>query len=329
MYPSPAAENSALTLLACSIAGDTERLGARLQCPRCRADLIGLACTSCLFHLQNNSGILDALPPERAAHYARFVEEYERIRAEEGRGSESESFYLGLPYTDLSGRNRHQWEIRARSYDYLMTHVLKPNFPTGGGRILDLGSGNCWMSFRLAVAGYHPSAVDLLTNDSDGLGAAEHYRRHLPKLFPRFRAELAHLPFQNEQFDIIIFNASFHYAEDYEAALREALRCAKAGGIVVISDTPWYTGEESGKQMVAERQAFFLHRYGTTSDSIKSLEYLTDERLQTLEKQMSIRWTTYSPWYGLEWSMRPVVAKLRNRREPSRFRIYVARKDRS
>jgi ubiquinone/menaquinone biosynthesis C-methylase UbiE len=205
--------------------------------------------------------------------------------------------------------------------------VLKPDFKKGGGRILDLGAGNCWMSFRLAVAGHHPSAVDLLTNDSDGMGAAEHYRGHLPGLFPRFRAELAHLPFQNEQFDTVIFNASFHYAEDYEGALREALRCVRAGGMVVISDTPWYSSEESGNRMVSERHALFLHRYGTASDSIKSLEYLTDERLRELEERLSIRWTIHSPRYGFKWSIRPLVAKLRNRREPSRFRIYVARKD--
>lgn len=327
MCPSPASGNSARTLLAHGIAGDADYLGICLQCPCCQAKLIGFDCLSCRFQIQNISGILDALPPERAAHYARFVEEYERIRTVEGRGSENESFYLDLPYADISGRNRKQWEIRARSYDFLIAHVLKPSLPVEGGQILDLGAGNCWMSFRLAVAGHHPFALDLLTNDSDGLGAAEHYRGYLPKLFPRFRAELAHLPFQNEQFDTIIFNASFHYAENYEAALCEALRCVKADGMVVISDTPWYACDKSGKQMVAERQAAFMHRYGTASDSIKSLEYLTDERLQTLEERMSIRWTIHSPWYGFKWSMRPLVAKLRNKREPSRFRIYVARKE--
>lgn len=327
MRPSSAIENSGLVPLASGIVSNTALLGVRLQCPRCRTALTGFDCLSCSFHLQNGGGILNALPPERAAHYARFTEEYERIRAAEGRGSERGSFYLSLPYADVSGRNRKQWEIRARSYDYLVAHVVKPNFPMGGGRILDLGAGNCWMSFRLAVAGHHPFAVDLLTNDSDGLGAAEHYRGHLPELFPRFRAELAHLPFQNEQFDTVIFNASFHYAEDYEDALREALRCVKAGGTVVISDTPWYAREESGKRMVLERHALFLHRYGTASDSIQCLEYLTNERLLRLEEQMPIRWTTYSPWYGFKWSMRPLVAKLRNRREPSRFRIYVAQKD--
>jgi SAM-dependent methyltransferase len=327
MHASPAAGASAPTSLASGVVGDTVHLVVRLRCPHCRADLARLDCFSCRFRLQSNGGIIDALPPERAAHYARFIAEYERIRAAEGRGSESESFYLGLPYTDVSGKNSKQWEIRARSYDCLMEHALKPSIPMGEGRILDLGAGNCWMSYRLAVAGHHPFAVDLLTNDSDGMGAAEHYRSYLPGLFPRFRAELAHLPFQNEQFDAVIFNASFHYAEDYEEALREAFRCVRAGGVVIISDTPWYSREESGRRMVSERRALFLQRYGTASDSIGSLEYLTDKRLRILEQRLSIRWSIHRPRYGFRWAMRPLMARLLHRREPSRFRIYVARKE--
>jgi SAM-dependent methyltransferase len=305
---------------------DAVHMDVRLQCPRCRVDMNGLDCTFCRLQLQIHGGIVHALPPERVAHYARFIEDYERIRAAEGRGSESEDFYFGLPYKDISGRNSKQWQIRARSYDYLRTHVLRPRAQADAVRILDLGAGNCWMSFRLALAGYDPVAVDLLTNDHDGLGAAEHYRRHLHKLFPRFRAELSSLPFQAEQFDAVIFNASFHYAEDYETALREALRCVRTGGLVIISDTPWYSREESGRQMVSERHAAFLRRYGIASDSISSLEYLTDQRLRVLEEHLSLQWEIHSPRYGFKWAMRPLVAKLRKRREPSQFRIYVVRK---
>jgi SAM-dependent methyltransferase len=272
-------------------------------------------------------GIVHAMSPERVAHYARFMEDYERIRAAEGRGSENDEFYLSLPYKDISGRNSEQWHIRARSYDYLVRHVLKQNPQNGHRRILDLGAGNCWMSFRLALAGYYPFAVDLLVNDSDGLGAAARYHKHLPDLFPRFQADISRLPFQGEQFDAIIFNASFHYSEDYTVTLREAFRCVRSGGMVILSDTPWYSHEESGRRMVCERRAVFSERYGTASDSIKSLEYLTDERLRILEEQLSVRWIVHSPRYGFKWAMRPVVAKLRRKREPSRFCIYVARKD--
>lgn len=310
-----------------SVGDGTTNFDIPLRCPRCRAGTSGLHCTLCGFYMQIRHGIVHALPPERAAHYARFIEDYERIRAAEGRGSANEAFYLRLPYRDTSGMNSEQWHIRARSYDYLLQHVLKQSLQVGGGRILDLGAGNCWMSFRLALAGYHPIAVDLLANHRDGLGAAAHYEKHLPVMFPRFQAEIERLPFQDEQFDAVIFNVSFHYSEDYGATLRETLRCVRKNGIVIVSDTPWYSSEESGRKMVAERRASFSQHYGTASDSIESLEYLTSDRLRVLEEQLSIRWTTYSPRYGFKWAVRPFVAKLRRRREPSQFRIYAARKD--
>jgi hypothetical protein len=78
--------------------------------------------------------------------------------------------------------------------------------------------------------------------------------------------------------------------------------------------------------MVNERRATFLRNYGTASASIESQEYLTDERLRSLESRLNIRWNTYTPNLGFRWALRPLVAKLRNRREPARFGIYVARK---
>lgn len=298
-----------------------------IQCPRCGWDSDGLGCRVCSFRMRSVNGILHAIPLERMVHYRQFTEDYERIRASEGRGSQSEEFYLGLPYIDVSGRNNEQWQIRSKSFDHITQHVLKDVLARGNCRILDIGAGNCWMSYRFALAGHSPVAVDLLTNSQDGLGAAIHYRQHLPVFFPRVQAEMARLPFQAEQFDIVIFNASFHYSENYESTLGEAFRCVKKHGTVVISDTPWYSCEKSGVQMVTERHAAFLQRYGTRSDSVESIQYLTDERLRTLEERLSIEWAVHHPDYGLKWKMRPLMAKLCNRREPSRFRIYSARKN--
>lgn len=297
-----------------------------LRCPVCNGSLgEDRSCNACDFVMNEKDGIARALRPDRQAHYANFIADYEYIRTAEGRGSNDKSYYLALPYRDTTGHNSGQWQIRARSYDYLVRRVLKP---LGAGKaVLDLGAGNCWLSFQLARQGHRPVAVDLLTNSQDGLGAATHYEHELGSNIPRFQAELDCLPFQDGQFDVVIFNASFHYSEDYVVTLREALRCIKPDGLVVICDTPWYSQEQYGMRMVAERRVYFCNRFHTSSDSVKSREFLTDERLRNLAEALSIHWTVHGPWYGWRWALRPWVARLRRRREPSQFRIYVARKD--
>jgi SAM-dependent methyltransferase len=303
----------------------TASLPVRLRCPRCSANLSSLSCAKCGMEMCESDGIVHALRPERVEHYARFIAEYEHIRAEEGRGSNGADFYLDLPYRDASGRNADQWRIRSRTYQYVLDRILTPTLPFGA-KILDLGAGNCWMSHRLTRAGYSMVGVDLLTNSFDGLGAADHYQKHLPKDLPRFQAELEHLPFQDRQFDAAIFNASFHYAEDAYAAVAEALRCVKRDGVVVISDTPWYSCEAFGIQMVKERRQRFLLRYGTESASLDSIDFITDDLLRALEGRLKIQWKVFSPNYGVRWSMRPYIAMLRRRREPARFRVYVAQR---
>jgi SAM-dependent methyltransferase len=303
----------------------TAPVAVHLRCPRCSANLFSLSCAKCGMEMRESDGIVHALRPERVEHYARFIAEYEHIRAEEGRGSKGPDFYFDLPYRDATGRNEDQWRIRSRTYQYMLDRILTPTLPLGA-KILDLGAGNCWLSHRLARAGYSMAGVDLLTNPYDGLAAANHYRRYLPELFPRFQAELEHLPFQDQQFDAAVFNASFHYAEDAVAALAEALRCTKRDGFVVIGDTPWYSCEASGFQMVKERRQSFLWRFGTASASLESIEFVTDDRLRSLERRLGIQWKVYSPKYGVCWAMRPYLAKLRKRREPAQFRIYVTQR---
>jgi len=311
--------------------------GLRLQCPQCgealdhvMQPLAGggplLRCTACLFLLCCKDGIWKALPLRREAHFERFMTEYQIVRAAEGRGSEDSEHYLALPDRDLSGRNVSQWAIRARTFHYIERNILptlEATHPNGMGA-LDLGAGNGWLSYRLALRGHRPAAIDLLTNAQDGLGAAVHFRQKLPALFPRFQAELDHLPFAGSQFDLAIFNASFHYSEDYERTLGETIRCLRPGGTLILADTAWYRRDESGQQMLSERRQAFTAEYGFASDGINSQEYLTDERLASMEKRFGMRWRIHSPFYGVRWAMRPWLAKLRGRREPSQFRIYVA-----
>src|SRR5579862_6004940 len=310
-------------------------LALQLQCPQCGALLGTLredefppevlySCASCQFQVLNQNGVWKALPSKRAAHFAQFMREYQVVREAEGRVSNNPEYYLALPYQDLSGHNREQWAIRAQTYRFIERKIIS-RIESRTGRelkILDLGAGNGWMSYRLALRSHRPVAIDLLGSEVDGLAAAVHYRKKVPQLFPRFQADLSHLPFADSQFDLAIFNASFHYAEDYVETLGEAIRCLHPGGTVIIADTAWYKRDTSGRQMLAERQRVFTERFGFPSDGLASLEYLTDERLAVLAKHFSLRWRTYSPFYGIGWLMRPALAKLKGRREPSRFRIY-------
>lgn len=308
-----------------------------LQCPRCKAVLGNVArfgsdphdrmvCTVCSLQITKESEIWHAMVPERERLFSRFIADYETVRAAEGRGSRNPEYYLSLPDRDLSGRNQAQWDIRRQTFHCLQRKVF-PGLQEKLGaelEVFDLGAGNGWMSYRLALQGMRPVAVDLLTNSTDGLGAAEHFRSRLPRLFPRFKAEVDRLPFADAQFDVAIFNASFHYSVNYDRTMREAMRCLRRPGYVVIADTAWYSSEAAGEAMLEQRRAIFRKKFGFPSDSIRSMEFLTDERLHEMERLLGIRWRVFKPNYGTAWKLRPLVARLRGRREPSTFRIYVA-----
>src|ERR1700727_2480115 len=105
----------------------------------------------------------------------RFVEDYLRIRRTEGRGSDDPEYYFALPFRDLSGALNAQWVMRGRTYRYFERKILAPMERGRPLDVLDVGAGCGWLSYRLALRGHRPVAVDLLSDRRDGLGAARHY----------------------------------------------------------------------------------------------------------------------------------------------------------
>ena len=254
----------------------------------------------------------------------RFLEEYRQIRYAEGRGSDDPAYYRALPYRDLSERNPAMWAMRARTYRYFERHVLAPLERAAGNMaldIVDLGAGNCWMSYRLSQRRHRVSAVDIFTDPRDGLGAARHY----PMPIPAVAATFDRLPFPAASFDLVIFNSSLHYSTDYAVTLLEARRCLRPGGAVVVLDSPVYRRPEHGQRMVEERHADFQKRYGFRSDAIPSIEFLDEPALRRMARTLSLRWQIRRPWYGWRWHLRPLQAWARRRRPPSRFWILVGR----
>jgi SAM-dependent methyltransferase len=249
----------------------------------------------------------------------KFLAAYRTIRSAEGRGSGESAYYRALPYRDLSGRNSDQWAIRGKSFRYFERHILFA-IEREAGRpldVLDLGAGNCWMSYRLSLRQHRPVALDIFTDEMDGLRAARHYGDR----FPLIEAEFDHLPFRSSSFDLAIFNASLHYSTDYRRTLNELRRCLRPSGHFVIIDSPIYALPEHGERMRVERHNEFEKRYGFRSDAMPSLEYFDQPAIAALAEQLKIKWRIYRPWYGWQWWLRPWKALLHGRRPPSRFWI--------
>jgi SAM-dependent methyltransferase len=188
--------------------------------------------------------------------------------------------------------------------------------------VADVGAGVGWLSNRLAELGHVPLAVDLTVDAHDGLGAA----RHFGAVFGRYQAEMDALPFADDSVDLVVFNASLHYSVDLCTTLREALRVLAPGGLIVVMDSPLYRHDADGAAMLAERHADFERRFGTRSDSVPSIGYLTPAMLAATEQSLGLTWERHRPWYGWRWAWKPWRARLRRRRAPSRFELLVARR---
>ncbi len=250
-----------------------------------------------------------------------FVEQYETVRTAEGRRLQNPEHLKALPFRDLSRRRPYEWGIRARSFESLLRRVVIPLERASGHalRALDLGSGLGWLAYRLALRGHEVAGVDLLTNDFDGLGVHRQYDR----AFVAIQAEFDRLPFPDACLDLVIYNASFHYAQDYPAALREAFRVLTPAGRVVIMDTPIYRDPSSGAAMVREREDAFEAQFGFRGNALASEGFLTYDRLTLLAGELAIRWQFIEPWYGVRWLFKPWFARIRRLREPARFKLVV------
>lgn len=297
-------------------------------CPRCRERLVsessGFRCLSDDLFFSNEDGIWRFLLPEREAYFAKFIEQYETVRHDEGWGSEGEAYYRALPFADLSGRHGDIWRIRAKSFEKLLPDVIGPLTAQRGGslKVLDLGSGNGWLSYQLAKRGHQVTAVDLLTNSFDGLGAFIHYDAG----YTSVQAEFNRLPIDALQVDLVIYNGALHYSTDYRQTLEEGLRVLGPEGRLAIIDSPIYRDPTSGAAMVQERQEQFANRYNFSKEPLPSQGYLTFDKLDELASQLGLQWAYLKPAYGLRWASRPWIARLRGQREPATFLLIVGRR---
>jgi SAM-dependent methyltransferase len=256
---------------------------------------------------------------------AGFRAAYGAQRAAEGRAYAGDTL-SALPYV-ADGPLARQWTVRARSFDAFVTRVLPPVVAGRAGPItlLDLGAGNGWLCYRLALAGHRAVAVDVRDDAVDGLGAAAYYVERTRGGFDRVAASFDALPLRRGSFDIAVFNAAIHYALDLAAVLREARRAVRGGGRLVILDSPFYAREADGAAMVAEKRSESAIRFGERAATLMAppfVEYLTPDRLHAASEGQDLVWRRHRVRYPLWYEARPLIARLRRRRPPSRFDLW-------
>ena len=293
------------------------------RCPRCAGDLDrespeGFFCPSDRLTFERRGGIWRFLTPETTARIAVFVRDYETIRAAEGRAAAEPDWYRLLPQTDRTDPAAAMWRMRAAAYRTFEKKVLKA-LPARRLHIADLGSGSGWLANRLSRRGHDVDAVDLLDNDWDGLGAHRHY----DVVYRPVQASFDELPYRPALFDLIVFNAAFHYSVGYEITLEHVLRFLKPGGVLSIIDTPVYHDPESGHRMVAERERAFTERHGFPSNALPLENFLTYDRLERIASKLGLSVRLHRPQYPLRRRLSPLLARLRGRREPASFPVIV------
>jgi SAM-dependent methyltransferase len=259
----------------------------------------------------------------------RFRAAYAEQRSAEGRGAGGGAELLALPYLE-TGPQAASWKVRACTFDRFIAAVLTPCAIAAGTRplrVADLGAGNGWLCYRLALLGHDTVAFDIRADDVDGLAAARSYADHLPRMFARSAASFDALPCRTAEFDIVVFNAALHYALDLPRVLAEAGRVTASGGRIVVLDSPFYDSEEAGRTMVVEKRRAAASVFGTRAPELMALpfiEFLTTDRLAAASAALGLAWRRHRVRYPLWYEARPWLARLRRRRPPSRFDCWEA-----
>lgn len=251
-----------------------------------------------------------------------FRAAYAGQRAAEGRGYRGDEL-LALPYL-RSGALAAQWRVRSCTFDAFMRAVFAPAARRlrRSPRLLDVGAGNGWLCRRAAAADAEAVALDVRDDAVDGLGAAAELAALPGARFERVAGSFDALPLAARTFDVVVFNASLHYALDLAAVLAEARRVATPGGAIAILDSPFYRRERDGEAMVAEKRRDGRRAFGERADTLGGvpfIEYLTAGRLTAASAALGLHWRRHRVLYPLSYELRPLTAWARRRRPPSRF----------
>ena len=153
---------------------------------------------------------------ERRTRRARFGEAYARAPRDGGRGAAGARRSFSRSRTSDRGSAREA--VGSSRADVRRLRRARSSSRSSGRcgpplRILDLGAGNGWLAARLTRRGHVAVALDLRTDcRRRPRRRRPRSREALPRMFPRVAASFDAVPFRGRLFDLVLFDASLHYA---------------------------------------------------------------------------------------------------------------------
>ena len=221
-----------------------------LGCPVCQKALSqqenNLYCPNDDLSFPLQDGIFRLMSPEQRQEADAFAEEYRDRREEQGWRSLTAEEMAALPTIPPGGWDKIYWPVRHKSFQIFMRWFKQDiDGRTGPLRVVDMGAGVGWLAGRLALEAnelVELVALDLSSDDAFGLGAAGRLRQELELPLTLVQGDIERPPFQRQSVDLLIYNASLHYAGDVAACLASAATLLRPDGAVVIMDSPISTG---------------------------------------------------------------------------------------
>ena len=293
-----------------------------LCCPECGGSLTetggGLSCARDEAFFATVDGVHRLLGHERQAELAAATAFYCRVRADEGFKHSAE-----LPRVPRGHVQARIWKQRARHFARFMDWMARER--SGTQAVIDVGAGCCWAAKCLAERGHSVAALDINLDPHDGL-TAQGDERGLGLGIERIEADMEFLPLAPGCADVVLLNGALHYARCPQNVVSEARRVLRAGGCVVIIDSPIYRRSSDGEAMVKMKKKDFLNRYGYAPCRDAAAGYFTVAELTRLLERSGFDVRVIGWPSRLREMGRDLIETLRHGRRTARFPMIVAKR---
>jgi ubiquinone/menaquinone biosynthesis C-methylase UbiE len=140
----------------------------------------------------------------------------------------------------FTGRGSHVYDVvmvrlTRRLYQRVIADLAALRSPLG--KVLDVGTGPGTLVRELArrFPGLQVYGIDL-SEDMIGLARAHTRREQLEERVHFASGDVAHLPYPDQSFDVVVSTISMHHWSELEQPLRELYRVLRPGGRVWIYD---------------------------------------------------------------------------------------------